>query len=677
MPAHVQFWKSTFTLSTEISDLLENGYTPPFVSWPLESELPNNYSTRAPGAQDFIDNELIRLERSAAISPTAVRPHCVLPLQLVHRPGKSPRLVIDASRQINPRLQYRRVRLTTLKEINSGVAEGNWWASMDLKSGYYHVAIHPNFRKYFGIKWTFQTGVVKYYVWNVCFLGISDLVRTFTKLMRPIMSYFHGRGIRADIYIDDIRCTAATKNECQNQISFIRRTLDKAGFVESIEKAVPPTQYDVFLGLVNDTRHLRYFIPDSKLCDIELTIDRLLARQRARVKEVASLYGKLASCRLATGPIIRLLTRDGQRTISDTVASAGWDSWLTVQLCKKELRFLRAKLRSFNGFPFTGKELVMSVDGTIASDASNKGLSVIKLCCGASINHVNHSSSCESDLLIHRRFSEFEVSMSSTARELIAIHDAYLSPALTSRFSGQRIAHLTDNKGAASIFKVGSPVPALQKMALEVFKSCREHNISLQVHWRPRNDPRLQQADARSREFDNDDWSIDYDGFCRIEQFSTRDFQIDLFATKSNAKCVRFVSKFKSERHEAVGINAFTLNWRRKGYFYACPPPRLIVPTLLQVATQKASGILICPRWTSAHFWPYLLPDGSHFCKLVSRFKFFRPTCLIGPHILSSTFKGVLTFDLIMLELEGNIAAPFKPHVYKSHCVTTDCKMCK
>ena len=56
--------------------------------------------------------EIKALEASGSISKVKVKPWCILPMQLVKREGKAPRLVIDCSRQINPYIKVRKVRLS-------------------------------------------------------------------------------------------------------------------------------------------------------------------------------------------------------------------------------------------------------------------------------------------------------------------------------------------------------------------------------------------------------------------------------------------------------------------------------------------------------------------------------------------------------------------------------------
>lgn len=657
-------------------DLILHGYVPSLVSWPPSSDLRDNKSARNPECRSFLSAQIGDLERSKAISKVAKKPWCILPLQVVHRENRSPRLVIDASRQINPYIRHRHVKLTTLKIMNEGIEAGAWWSGLDLKSGYYHIKIHPDYRRLFGIRWISDAGEECFYVWNVCFLGISDLVYTFTKLFRPIISHLHGLGIKSDIYIDDLRVVADSKENCAKDMETVREVLSASGFVESKSKAIPPTQCGIFLGLTNDTLQLLYRIPDSKLISILDKIGKLVKHKRAKIKDVASLYGSLAACTLAVGPILRLLTRVGQKAVSAAAVKSGWDGWMDVRGLKDELEYLRAHLSSLNGFPFDGKELRHPVDIVLASDASDLGFGVIQVRCGGMHIHTIHDGSCENSVLLKESFKHGENDESSTFRELLAIQSVYLHDKTSSLLAGKGIAHLTDSQCAASIMRIGSPVIKLHQMALNIYKACRDKQIRLRVHWRPREDPRLQAADARSRHFDTEDWGPDFQGFRQIEHFASQSFDIDLFATYENRKCLKFASKFGAEMFSAVGINAFSLDWSTTGFFYACPPPRLIVPVVKQVATQHCSGILVVPVWQASHFWNLLLPDGIHFCAMVTKFMRFRPICLVGPDTKSDTFHGNLHFDLMALELDGNVIHPLQKLVSIKNCFHDGCALC-
>lgn len=77
--------------------------------------------------------------------------------------------------------------------------------------------------------------------------------------------------------------------------------------------------------------------------------------------------------------------------------------------------------------------------------------------------------------------------------------------------------------------------------------------------------------------------------------------QIDLFASRVNTKCKKYVSWKKDPG--AIAIDAFTINW--SFYFsYAFSPCSIILRILKKVKAERSRGILVFPYWTSQPFFP-------------------------------------------------------------------------
>ena len=76
---------------------------------------------------------------------------------------------------------------------------------------------------------------------------------------------------------------------------------------------------------------------------------------------------------------------------------------------------------------------------------------------------------------------------------------------------------------------------------------------------------------------------------------------IDLFASKSNSKCISFCTWIPDPG--AVAFDAFTISWKDKS-FYAFPPFSMILRTLRKIITNEACGIVVVSRWTSQPWFP-------------------------------------------------------------------------
>ena len=59
-----------------------------------------------------------------------------------------------------------------------------------------------------------------------------------------------------------------SEKECLRNRAFLRNTLRRAGFVQSLSKAIEPTQVGQFSGLEIDTKQRLVFIQDNKLTRI-------------------------------------------------------------------------------------------------------------------------------------------------------------------------------------------------------------------------------------------------------------------------------------------------------------------------------------------------------------------------------------------------------------------------
>ena len=86
------------------------------------------------------------------------------------------RLVVDASRHINPYVSKRKASLEDLGDMSQLIEEGDYIAVDDLDSGYWHLPLHPSMHQFFGCHIEDpETGEVYYYQWLVLFLGLNDV----------------------------------------------------------------------------------------------------------------------------------------------------------------------------------------------------------------------------------------------------------------------------------------------------------------------------------------------------------------------------------------------------------------------------------------------------------------------------------------------------------------------
>lgn len=67
--------------------------------------------------------------------------------------------------------------------------------------------------------------------------GLYTACYLFTKLTRPLIRYWRGRGLKAIIYIDDGIVAVKGEGNAKKESLMVRKDLENAGFVVNIEKS--------------------------------------------------------------------------------------------------------------------------------------------------------------------------------------------------------------------------------------------------------------------------------------------------------------------------------------------------------------------------------------------------------------------------------------------------------
>ncbi|GJP86723.1 hypothetical protein CLOP_g16715 [Closterium sp. NIES-67] len=158
-------------------------------------------------------------------------------------------LILDL-RHVNSFLSVPRFRYEGFTRVPDLVQEGDWLFTIDLKSGYHHVDIHPAFWRFLGFSLQGQD----YQFLSLPF-GLATAPFMFTLLIKQISKRWHRRGIRLIPYVDDILFISATRAEALHNRSIIIADLAAVGFVVNFKKSqLAPAQSLKFLGLLLDTR---------------------------------------------------------------------------------------------------------------------------------------------------------------------------------------------------------------------------------------------------------------------------------------------------------------------------------------------------------------------------------------------------------------------------------------
>jgi hypothetical protein len=454
---------------------------------------------------------------------------------------------------------------------------GEYFITFDLKSGYHHVDIHPDFWTYLGFSWSLGKKRV-FYMFRVLPFGLSSACYVFTKVLRPLVKRWRDKGIRAIIYIDDGIVAAKSREQCLMDQQLVTSDLDLAGFILNISKLrLEPHQLGGWLGFIIDLCKGNFHVPEEKIDGIKSSIREAYVQSHVLVKCLASIVGKIISMTLAIGPVSRLRTRALYTAIN---SRRSWCDRVSLsQNAKEELEFWCRNINFLNGKPIWFNPGATRI---VYSDASDSGYGGYVVELGPEV--------------AHGQWSEAEALLSSTWRELKAVYLVLMS--FAEKLAGHRVKWFTDNQGVMYIICAGSKKEHLQEGAIQIFNVCLSNNIKLEVEWIPRSENEY--ADVISRIIDYDDWSLNPQLFLFLDaNWGTH--TIDCFASPENAQLPRFHSWFWSPG--SVAVNTFTVNWGEEVNWWV-PPLHLVCHTISHALNCKAKGTLVVPMWKSAPFWP-------------------------------------------------------------------------
>lgn len=629
---HLSFWKNVLQPSPWVISVLEDGLLLPLRDRPPVYEEENNALAR--DNMGVVYDIVMDMIQKGIVKQVQVKPHCVAPLGLVSKSlgdGKMKhRLIYDASRCVNHLIEDRHVTLTGLDSALEASLQGDFQATFDLSSAYYHIKIADCHHQYLGAKIEHE-GSVLYFVYQYLPFGIKCAVHAITKIMKPLIHYLHSMDIRMCIYIDDGRVLGRTKTECENNLKITYEVLSKCGWIIEPTKSTQEgatNQLAKYLGFLIDTNNMTVSSLDSKLQEIQSNIEELLTQSSVKVKGLAKVLGRIIATIPSHGYLARVATRSGYVAIEQHVNHNGWNGKLILNKATiQELVFFKTFCSRYNGRPIQtsvtrmrvamlfpdpvvkpGNEVVDFVGNPQAhlmvSDASAFKVSVLNL------------SNLQSGMF-NFAFTKEEKHLESGVRELLAVLKTLQAWKRGQNIFQKWIYWGTDSENSMSFLTKGSSKPHIQEICFEIAKLKAEMEITIQPVHLLRGDSRIQLVDSMSKTADTDDWSIDEDNF---QWFKSKfGLQIDAFASASNARLRRFYSEFC--KHSCEGTNAYAQCWENV-ILWCSPPVSELVYLANEIKRRKCEGVVILPDWKTSTFYNHCFQNGFpvHPFQLIKRF---------------------------------------------------------
>ena len=185
---NMQFWKDIGT-SRWVLDIIGRGYYLPLVADP-KKKLFKNHASVAQQAE-FVESAILKLLVAGSVLETDQEHiHICSPLGVVPKKNNKFRLILDL-RYLNQHLASFKFKFEDLRVASQLLDLGDWFFTFDLFNGYHHIDIGVEHRKYLGFSYKLE-GKDRFFTFASLPFGLSTAPYVFTKVMKPLVSYWRG-----------------------------------------------------------------------------------------------------------------------------------------------------------------------------------------------------------------------------------------------------------------------------------------------------------------------------------------------------------------------------------------------------------------------------------------------------------------------------------------------------
>ena len=320
--SHISFWES-INASAYVLKVIKEGYQFPLISEPPSVFLKNNKSAKI--HREFVTEAVLELIATERVQEVPAPSYVVNPLSVSVK-GSDRRLILDL-RHVNLHVFKSKIKFDDWRVMEDLVETGGYLFKFDLKQGYHHIDIHPEFQKYLGFSWTIG-GTQRYFVFSVLPFGLTSAPYIFTKIVRCLVKFWRGAGVKFCCFLDDGIGTNISEEVTKLQADFVRSSLRESGFLANQKKSVwAPTQIITWLGIVVNLKEGFFSISESRESSILNWLKSIIDRSPySSARKFSKVTGKMMSTKFVLGNIVRLKTRQFYRIINNRKS---WDSRLS------------------------------------------------------------------------------------------------------------------------------------------------------------------------------------------------------------------------------------------------------------------------------------------------------------------------------------------------------------
>ena len=164
-------------------------------------------------------------------------------------------------------------------------------AKIDIEHAYQNISIHLSDRRLLGMEWN---GAL--YVDTVLPFGLRSTSKIFSAVADALERITLQEGVSILLhYLDDfLTMGRELLLECWNNLEKLVQLCQRLGLPLKWQKLECPATILVFLGILLDTQKMEMHLPEEKLRELRLLIQKWLSRKSGKKHEILSLIGKLS-----------------------------------------------------------------------------------------------------------------------------------------------------------------------------------------------------------------------------------------------------------------------------------------------------------------------------------------------------------------------------------------------
>jgi hypothetical protein len=362
------FWEK-LGAATEVVDILRHGLKWEFKEAPVLRKTPWDAQLHlAPDKLTVYSQVVETLLTKGAIervqNPNSRGLYSILFLR--PKPSGEWRPIIDLKR-LNNCVVNQTFRMESARSIQRAMPPSGWATSVDLTDAYYHIPIHPHFRKYLRFAIAGQV-----YQFKALPFGLAIAPRIFTKVMLEIARVLRLHSVCIHQYLDDWLIRHEDPESLAVQTKSILHLIQQLGLLVNASKSeLVPSQNFEFVGVLYDLSQGRAYPPEKRVQKITQSIQHFLNLSSAPAKDWLALIGLLGSV-IDQVPLGRLHIRPLQIHLHTqwSLCKNSRNHQVEIpQMVKQQLRWWLVPETLHQGVPL----IPFQAQATIFTDASTVG----------------------------------------------------------------------------------------------------------------------------------------------------------------------------------------------------------------------------------------------------------------------------------------------------------------